>query len=46
MYINTVKSKNAVSYYLCESFRNEKGQTRNRVVEALGNAEYIKNTYL
>ena len=45
MYINTVKSKNAVSYYLCESFRNEKGQTRNRVVEALGNAEYIKNTY-
>lgn len=37
MYINDVKSVNAVNYYLYESYRNEKCQNRSRVVEKLGN---------
>lgn len=45
MYINKVKSKSSVCFYLCESFRDAKGKTKNRVVESLGNAEYIMDTY-
>ena len=45
MYINIVKSKNAVSYYLCEAYRTAQGKSKTRVVESLGNAEHIKDTY-
>ena len=45
MYINTVKSVNAVNYYLYESYRNEKGQNRSRVVEKLGNEDEIKSRF-
>ena len=42
MYINAVKSVNAVNYYLYESYRNETGQSRSRIVEKLGNVDEIK----
>ncbi len=45
MYINAVKSVNAVNYYLYESYRNEKGQTRSRIVEKLGNVDEIKRKF-
>lgn len=45
MYINIVKSVNAVNYYLYESYRNEKGQSRTRIVEKLGNEEEIKRRF-
>lgn len=45
MYINTVKSVNAVNYYLYESYRNEKGQSRSRIVEKLGNVDEIKRKF-
>ena len=45
MYINAVKSANAVNYYLYESYRNEKGQNRRRVVEKLGNEDEIKRRF-
>jgi len=46
MYINKVKSKNAVNYFLCESYRTEVGKAKTRVIESLGNAEHIKATYM
>lgn len=46
MYINTVKSVNAVNYYLYESYRNEKGQSRSRIVEKLGNVDEIKKNLM
>lgn len=46
MYINTVKSVNAVNYYLYESYRNEKGQCRSRIVEKLGNVDEIKKNLM
>lgn len=45
IYINTVKSVNAVNYYLYESYRNEKGQSRSRIVEKLGNVDEIKRKF-
>ena len=45
MYINIVKSVNAVNYYLYESYRNEKGQSKTRIVEKLGNEEEIKRRF-
>lgn len=45
MYINAVKSVNAVNYYLYESYRNEKGQSRSRIVEKLGNVDEIKRKF-
>lgn len=41
MRLQRSKSKNSISYYITEGFRNEKGVSTSRIVEKLGTAAQI-----
>ncbi len=41
MRLQTVKSKNAISFYIVKSFRNKKGKSTSKVVEKLGTLEEV-----
>ena len=43
MKLTISRSKNSTSFYVHESYRNEKGHSTTRVVEKLGTAEFIKS---
>ena len=45
MKLTISRSKNSTSFYVHESYRNEKGHSTTRVVEKLGTAEFIKSEY-
>ena len=45
MKLTISRSKNSTSFYVHESYRNEKGHSTTRVIEKLGTAEFIKSEY-
>ena len=45
MRLSISKSKNAISYYVIESFRNEKGNSTSRILFKLGTQAEIKSKY-
>lgn len=45
MRLSISKSKNAISYYVIESFRDEKGNSTSRILFKLGTQAEIKSKY-
>ncbi|MDY5721569.1 MAG: hypothetical protein SPK55_03150, partial [Succinivibrio sp.] len=45
MKLTISRSKNSVSFYLAESFRNEKGHSTTRTLEHIGTEQSIKEKY-
>lgn len=45
MRLSKSKTKNACSYYIIDSYRNEQGKVKTHVIEKLGTEKFIKETY-
>ena len=45
MKLTISRSKNSISFYLAESYRNEKGHSTTRTLEHIGTEQSIKEKY-